>query len=299
MNQNSNSPVLVGLGEILWDQLPAGRQLGGAPANFAYHVRAMGGGSAIISAVGDDDPGREILHCLDRLGLNRTFVVTDSRHPTGTVSVRIDSQGVPTYTIRENTAWDFITFHPGMAALADTVDVVCFGSLCQRSPGSRGTIHRFLRATRPGCKRIFDINLRQSFYSRQLIEESLRISNILKLNDNELKVLAEMFGLVGNTSNQISQLLRIYPLELIALTRGPRGAVLYTRSASSECGGFPASVVDTVGAGDAYTAALALGLLAGASLDDINRRACCLAAFVCSQQGATPRIPAELAAKLF
>ncbi len=295
----ATEPTLIGIGKILWDQLPMGRKLGGAPANFAYHVQVLGSHATVISAVGKDEAGKDILKAMEQLGLNRKFVALDSQHPTGIVTVSIDNQGIPAYSIRENTAWDFISFHPEMESLAHTADVVCFGSLCQRSPESRRTIQSVLGATRKHCKRIFDINLRQSYYSQSVIEESLQLSNVLKINDDELNILTKMLDLRESTSNQITQLFRMFPLELIALTRGEHGAVVYTPSAISECSGFPVVVVDTVGAGDAYTAALALGLLAGDSLDDINRRACCLAAFVCSRQGATPELPTELASKLF
>ncbi len=295
---NAAKPTLIGIGEILWDLLPTGRKLGGAPANFAYHVKVLGANAAVISAVGEDEAGRDILQALNRLGVNSTFIVRDHRHPTGVVTVDIDPQGVPAYCIRENAAWDFISFHPEMMTLAQRADAVCFGSLCQRSGESRSTILKVLGATRKQCRRIFDINLRQAYYSPSVIEQSLQLSNVLKLNDEELNVLAEMFGLGGSTAIRISQLFRMYPLELIALTRGRHGAVLYTPSAISECGGFPVSVVDTVGAGDAFTAALALGILSGASLDTINHRACRLAAFVCSQPGATPEIPAWLASNI-
>ncbi len=299
MYKHKNSePTLIGIGEILWDQLPTGRKLGGAPANFAYHVQALGSHATVVSAVGNDEAGNDILKAMEDIGINRKFVALDSQHPTGIVTVGIDSQGGPTYSIRENAAWDFIPFHPEMETLAGTAEVVCFGSLCQRSSESRTTIQKFLGATRKGCKRIFDINLRQSYYSRSVLKESLQLANILKINNDELHILAKMLDLRGIASSQITQLFRMFPLELIALTRGEQGAVVYTPSAISECGGFPVAVVDTVGAGDAYTAALALGLLAGASLDDINRRACFLAAFVCSQQGATPKLPTELASKL-
>jgi fructokinase len=294
MRPPANRPIVVGLGEILWDLLPHGRQLGGAPANFAYHAHALGAESAVVSAVGDDEPGREILRRLDALALNREFVAVDPRHPTGAVSVQLDGQGVPAYRIHENVAWDFIPFPPGLEKLAATADVIGFGSLAQRAPVSRGTIRRFLAAAQPRCRRIFDLNLRQSFYDRAGIESSLRGSNVLKLNTEELPVLAGMFGLRGTTAAQLRQLLDRFSLELIALTRGPQGAILQTPQQQASCTGFSVQIADTVGAGDAFTAALAIGLWTGASLDAINQHACRLAAFVCSQPGATPALPPEL-----
>ncbi len=291
-------PVMVGLGEILWDLLPTGKALGGAPANFVYHAHALGAVASVVSAVGRDNLGQEILQRLDHLGVNRNFVAEDSLHPTGTVSVQVDKRGIPEYIIHEDAAWDFIPYEPGLDSLAATADAVCFGSLGQRSAVSRTTIQRFLAATRPECKRVLDINLRQHFYTRDIIIQSLELSNILKLNEDELPVLAAMFALHGQVEDQLSQLLRRYHLEVIALTRGSRGAMLQTPHETVDCPGFSVVIADTVGAGDAFTAAMTIGLLARRPLMEVNRQACQVAAFVCSQPGATPKIPAELAAKI-
>ena len=293
----SKEMVIVGLGEILWDILPTGKALGGAPANFAYHAHALGAVAWVVSAVGSDRSGHEILERLNLMGIHPDFVGEDSHHPTGSVSVQVDGQGIPSYIIHENVAWDHISYEPGMDSLAATADAVCFGSLGQRSPVSRTTIQRFLAATGPSCKRILDINLRQHFYTREIIGQSLELSNILKLNEDELPVLAEMCSLHGNVQDQLSQLLRQYRLELIALTRGGRGAILQTPYETADCPGFPAVAADTVGAGDAFTAAMAIGLLSKRPLMRINRQACQVAAFVCSQHGATPTIPANLVAE--
>ncbi len=298
MTTPAKPPVIVGVGEILWDLLPAGKALGGAPANFAYHAHALGSAASVVSAVGQDRAGDEILQRLSSMGIHREFVAEDSRHPTGSVSVQIDSRGIPNYIIHEDVAWDFIPFEPGMNSLASTADAVCFGSLGQRSVVSRTTIQRFLAATRPECKRVLDINLRQHFYTRDIIIQSLELSNILKLNEDELPVMATMFALHGQVEDQLSQLLRQYHLEVIALTRGSRGAMLQTPHETVDCPGFSVVVADTVGAGDAFTAAMTIGLLARRPLMEVNRQACQVAAFVCTQPGATPTIPAELAAKI-
>ena len=284
-------PLIVGLGEILWDLLPSGKQLGGAPANFAYHAQALGGESLVVSAVGKDELGREILGRLDALALNAMHVAVDGCHPTGTVTVALDRAGTPAYTIHEHVAWDFIPQAPQLLALAAETDAVCFGSLAQRSPVSRATIHAFLRATPAAALRIFDINLRQSFYSREVIDASLRLSNVLKLNHEELPRAAQLLAIAGDEMDVLRELSARYGLRLVALTRGARGSILYTQEGVSGHAGFPAEVVDTVGAGDAFAAALALGLLRGHDLERINADANRVAAYVCSQPGATPLLP--------
>jgi fructokinase len=290
------TPLLIGLGEILWDMLPGGKQLGGAPANFAYQANALGGRGVPVSRVGDDELGREILGRLERLGLERNFISVDPQHPTGTVDVRLDTQGVPQYLIHENVAWDCLENLPGSLELAPLADVVCFGSLAQRSAASRAAITDFLRAARSGCLRIFDINLRQKYFSREVIDDSLRISEVLKLNDGELPTLAEVLKLPVTESDAIAALMSRYSLRLVALTRGGAGSTLIAADgAVSTHYGFPVDVADTVGAGDAFTAALALGLIAGWSLHQINDHANQVASFVCSQAGAMPVMPLGLA----
>ena len=290
-------PVIVGLGEILWDMLPGGRQLGGAPANFAYHSAALGAAGVVVSRVGDDALGREILTRLDALGLGHRFVSVDPLHPTGTVNVRLEARGVPAYVIHTDVAWDFL---PGPAddtallELAGRADAVCFGTLGQRSAVSHEAIRAFLHDARPEALRVFDINLRQSYFSRGLVDDMLSISDVLKLNDEELPVVADLLGLRSAGPAVIPHLFRAYPLKVIALTRGGGGSVLYSAAGASEHPGFPAEVVDTVGAGDAFTAALVLGLLKGHPPDEINAAANRLAAYVCSQPGATPPIPVGL-----
>lgn len=287
-------PIIVGIGEVLWDMLPGGRQLGGAPANFAYHAHALGAVGVVVSRVGDDEPGRDVLRRLEALGLDVAHVTTDPHHPTGRVDVRLDARGVPDYLIHEGVAWDFLRATPALLDLAARADSVCFGTLAQRSPVSRDAIRAFLRTARPQCLRVFDVNLRQSYFDRATVHDLLSESNVLKLNDAELPVLARLLGTGGEGDGAIEALLLKYDLRLVALTRGPYGSALYTPTRTSDHPGITADkVADTVGAGDAFTAALVLGLLKGHDLDHINAFANRLASYVCSQPGATPPIPPD------
>jgi fructokinase len=287
-------PLVVGIGELLWDLLPDGKQMGGAPANFAYHARALGAASMIVSAVGDDRSGREILEELDRRGLDRSGIAIAKDAPTGTVTVDLDAGGIPRYTIHEGVAWDAIPWSAGLADLAARTDAVCFGTLAQRSPVSRSTIGAFLEATRPDCLRVLDLNLRQSYFSRDIVRGLLERSTVLKLNDDELRTVAEMFSLPGPESQALAGLLETFPLALIALTKGRTGSRLYGRGVDHSTPGYPVETADTVGAGDAFTAALVAGLLKNKSWDEIGERANRIAAFVCSRKGAWPDLPAEL-----
>ncbi|MHC4645635.1 MAG: carbohydrate kinase family protein [Planctomycetota bacterium] len=295
MTKERRQYVCVGLGEILWDMLPAGKQLGGAPANFAYHAQALGAQGVVVSCVGDDELGQEIITLLDELGLDRSYLAADRHHPTGTVTVQLDENGKPDYTIHENVAWDFIPWEPRLAELAALNDAVCFGSLCQRSQVSHSAVRDFLDATRPECIRLFDINLRQSYFNKGTVRTMLELSNVLKLNDEELPVVAKLLDLAGSQDELFAQLTENYGLRMIAVTRGAHGSRLYAQGRSSEHRGFPAHVADTVGAGDSFAAAIALGLLHGRTLDEINEFANRLASFVCCESGATPRLPLELA----
>jgi len=294
--QQGRKPVAVGLGEVLWDMLPGKKQFGGAPANFAYHAKTLGADAYVVSCVGDDPLGREILDRLDSLELNRDCVAVDREHPTGTVSVKLDAGGKPTYTIHEGVAWDCMAVMPGLVELAGRAEAVCFGSLAQRSAESRATIRCFLAATTADCLRIFDINLRQHYYDAETVDASLEAANVLKLNDEELPVLAELLwcGSMQNEERVMNALLERYELRLIALTKGPAGSLLLAPGQSSTHGGFATAVADTVGAGDAFTAVLAMGLIDGVDLESVNERANRIAAYVCSRPGATPDMPDEL-----
>jgi len=287
-------PVCVGLGEILWDLLPGGRVLGGAPANFAYHAHALGARGVVVSAVGTDDLGREILARLESSGLEAGHIALDTTHPTGTVSVELERGGVPRFTIHEHVAWDYQAFTPAHATLAGRAAAVCFGTLAQRHPSTASTIRKFLDATGPGALRILDINLRQHYYSRDVILESLQRATILKLNDQELPVVCDLLGLPRTEERALQELLSRFDLAMIALTRGAEGSLLLTPSGSSRQRPAPVPVTDSVGAGDAFTAAVALGLLRHRPLEEIHRHASAVASYVCTQPGATPPVPAAL-----
>lgn len=285
---------IVGIGEVLWDLLPTGSEMGGAPANFAYHAHALGAQAGIITRVGNDPYGRGIIRRLGDMGLPVNGVQVDKSAPTGTVTVTLSRNGVPEYTIQEGVAWDCIVATPEALELVREADAICFGSLAQRSPASRQSIQRLLTAASAKACRIFDINLRQSFYDREIIEYSLSISNVLKLNEVELPILARMFAEEGTAHQQIELLTRRFGLQLVALTRGPKGSLLYRDGVWSDQPACFSEVMDTVGAGDSFTAALCLGLLNGLELDEINLAASKVAAYVCGCSGATPELPAEL-----
>jgi fructokinase len=281
----------VGIGEVLWDLLPSGSQLGGAPANFAYHTHALGASARVITRVGDDDFGRAIRQRFEEQGIADGTVQTDSMVPTGTVTVSLAGNGIPNYVIHEDVAWDEIQITPMALNAVEEADAICFGSLAQRREPSRATIQKLVAAASPNALRVFDINLRQKYFSGEIIEQSLRLANVLKLNDSELPILAKIFSLTGSIREQISQLAMKFDLQLIALTRGPAGSLLFQDGRWSDCPSVPIEVVDTVGAGDAFAAILVLGLLHKMELDDINALADEVARYVCSCTGATPELP--------
>lgn len=285
---------IVSLGEVLWDLLPDGAKLGGAPANFAVHARALGAEATLISRVGDDPLGRQIIDRLTALGLPANGIGVDSSAPTGTVSVEL-SDGQPRYTIHENAAWDRIAPTSEALAAARECDAICFGTLGQRSEISRATIRELVGAAPADSLRICDINLRPPFVDRAIIEASLELATALKLNDAELPQFAEMFALKATEPlAQLRELAARFHLDTIACTRGGSGSVILHRGEISEHPGVKADVRDTVGAGDSFTAALVLGLLHREPLGAINAFANEVAAFVCSHDGATPALPANL-----
>lgn len=284
---------VVAIGEILWDLLPTGPVFGGAPANFASHAGALGAQAVVISRVGDDELGRKIREQLRNRGLSDGRIQTDPLRPTSTVSVRLEN-GQPHYTIHENVAWDHLEDTASVLDLAQNASAICFGSLAQRSPVSRQAIQRVVAASDPTALRVFDINLRQYFYDRPTIEASLRLANVLKLNDAELPILADLFSLTGNDGEVIAQFAEQFSLKAVVLTRGAHGSLLAVDGELSTHSGLSAQVNDTVGAGDAFTAAFTIGLLRGWPLDKINEHANQIAAYVCSQSGATPALPPHL-----
>jgi len=290
----SSAYSIIGLGEILWDLLPAGPQLGGAPANFACHAHSLGARAAIVSCVGTDRFGSEARRLLGERGLDISCVNTTDEAPTGTVKVELDAGGVPTFEIIQNVAWDRMHWSEALGRLSGTADVVCFGSLGQRSQLSRETIQRFVRSTRPEAWRIFDINIRPPFCNAEVTHASLELANALKLNETEVPLIAEWCGLAGTPEAILTQLAERYALRAIALTLGPDGAWLWRDGIAERVPGVPTTVVDTVGAGDSFTAAWAIGLLWNEPLATIGQRACRVAAYVCSQSGGTPPLPREL-----
>ena len=289
--------IVVGLGEILWDVLPNGKQLGGAPANFAYHVSQFGLESCAVSAVGNDELGREILGALDARGMRYLIEKTD--YPTGTVDVTLDAQGIPCYNIRQGVAWDNMPFTPALEALAKDTAAVCFGSLAQRSELSRSNIRKFLEAMPQGdaSYRIFDINLRQNYYNRQIIDESLRLSNVLKINDEEVAIVADILGMKDMTiQNVCCRLLADYKLKMVILTCGTAGSYVFTPNEESFLPTPSVKVADTVGAGDSFTAAFVASLIKGKSIHRAHCTAVAVSAYVCTQNGAMPTLPDNLKA---
>lgn len=289
--------TVVGLGEVLWDMLPQGKQLGGAPTNFAYMCGLLGHHAVVASAIGTDALGEELPKRLNELKLDTSSIQVSREHPTGTVNVALDGDGQPKYEIEENVAWDFLVWTPGWQQIAARADVICFGTLAQRSAISRETIQAFLRATPPNAIRIFDVNLRQTFFSADVLAESLRLANVAKLNDTELPVVMSLLGLTSNDETSSAACLRsAFGLDLVCVTRGDRGSLLVRETEFDEHPGFSVRVPDLVGAGDAFTAALAHHLLHGSSLRVMDEAANRMGAWVASQPGGTPRADAEVLA---
>jgi fructokinase len=288
---------IVGLGEALWDVLPEGKKLGGAPANFAYHAGQFGLDTLAISAVGEDQLGDETLSALKEKGLK--YIMPRVPFPTGTVQVELDAQGVPAYEIREGVAWDNIPFTSEMEKVARSCKAVCWGSLAQRHEVSRNTIHRFLDATPPTCLKIFDINLRQTFYDEEVIRASLKRCNILKINDEELVTIGRLFGYPGlDMSNKCWLILGKYNLDMLVLTCGVNGSYVFKPGAMTFLETPKVDVADTVGAGDSFTASFCAAILKGLSVSDAHQLAVETSAYVCTCNGAMPRIPAELTGRL-
>ena len=291
----SAHPVIVGLGEVLWDVYPDAAHFGGAPANFACHAASLGAESLMVSAVGSDDFGDRALSALRERGVAGGHVSRDARHATGRVLVTLNTASQASYEFAADTAWDHLAWSDDLAVLAARCDAVCFGTLGQRSPVSRETIRRFIEATPRTALRVFDVNLRQRFYDAPTLQASLQMASALKLNDEELPIVAELCGIHATTPREmLIELMSRHDLRLAALTRGPRGSLLLAGSEENECPAPPTTVVDTVGAGDAFTATLVTGFLRGLPLATINRHANAVASFVCSQNGATSPLPEHL-----
>lgn len=281
--------IIIGLGEALWDVLPEGKKIGGAPANFAYHVGRFGYESVAVSAIGEDRLGDETLTALESKGLE--YVFPRVPYPTGTVQVTLDDNGIPTYDIRENVAWDNIPFTPEIENLARECRAVCWGSLAQRNVVSRQTISSFLDAMPDGGGRlkIFDVNLRQNFYTKEILSESIRRCNVLKINDEELVLIGRMFGYPGlDMRDKCWLILGKYNLDMLVLTCGVNGSYVFTPGFVSFQETPRVEVADTVGAGDSFTGSFCAAILSGMSVLDAHRLAVNVSAYVCTQNGAMP-----------
>ncbi len=286
--------TIVGIGEALWDILPEGKKMGGAPANFAYHVSQFGLQSCVVSAVGDDALGKQILDNFQEKGL-RNLIATVP-YPTGTVQVEIDQVGVPQYVIKENVAWDNIPFTAELEELARHTCAVCFGSLAQRNVVSRDTINRFLDAMPQADDNliIFDVNLRQGFFNKEILDDSMRRCNVLKINDEELITISRMLGYPGtDLQSKCWILLGRYNLKMLILTCGVNGSYIFTSGNMTFLATPQVEVADTVGAGDSFTAAFTSSILKGLPVAEAHRKAVEVSAFVCTQNGAMPILPAE------
>lgn len=284
--------MVIGIGEVLWDILPEGKKIGGAPANFAYHVSQLGLDGCLISSIGDDTLGDEIIGCLKKKKLN--YLIEVVPYPTGTVQVELDEDGVPTYNIKENVAWDNIQFSNGVEDMAKKTVAVCYGSLAQRGVVSCETINNFLDAMPDNDKnfKIFDINLRQNFYTKEVLETSLTKCNILKINDEELVAVSRLFGYSGiDLQDRCWILLAKYSLRMLILTCGVNGSYVFTLGHVSFVPTPKIEVADTVGAGDSFTAAFIAALLRGMSVPYAHKFAVEVSAYVCTQNGAMPSLP--------
>ena len=287
--------IFVGMGEALWDVLPEGKKIGGAPANFAYHVSQFGLPSCVVSAVGDDALGKEIVENFTSKGLNQ--LIAEVPYPTGTVQVEIDPAGVPQYEIKENVAWDNIPYTARLEQLAERTKAVCFGSLAQRNVVSRNTINHFLDAMprTDDSLVVFDVNLRQGFYNKEILCNSMKRCNILKINDEELVTVSRMFGYPGiDLQDKCWILLGKYNLKMLILTCGINGSYVFTPGNVSFQPTPKVEVADTVGAGDSFTAAFIASILKGKSVQEAHSRAVRTSAYVCTKKGAMPILPADL-----
>lgn len=291
-----NKPLVIGMGEALWDVLPEGRKIGGAPANFAFHAGQAGMDARVVSAVGRDALGDETLLTLQQKGLN-TDAVARVDFPTGVVQVTLSEGGIPQYDICEGVAWDNIPFTPALDELARNAQAVCWGSLAQRSEVSRNCIYRFLDAmpSEQGRLKVFDINLRQHFYSLDVIEASCQRANVLKINEEELVIVSELLRLgTPQVEQQCRLLMERFSLDMLVLTCGSNGSYIFTPVETSFRVTPLVQVADTVGAGDSFTATLVADLLKGASVGVAHEHAVQLAAYVCTQQGAMAEWPEAL-----
>ena len=294
---NTDKKYVVGLGEVLWDVLPEGKKLGGAPANFAYHAGQFGLDTMAVSALGEDKLADETIQQIEDKHL--PYALPRVPYPTGTVQVELDNEGIPTYNIKENVAWDNIPFTEDIRSIAENCRAVCWGSLAQRNIVSRTSIYKFLEATPDDCLKIFDINLRQNFYTKEVIQESVKRCNILKINDEELVLIGRLFGNPGlDIENKCWLILGKYDLDMLVLTCGVNGSYVFSAGNMSYQETPKVTVADTVGAGDSFTGTFCAAILKGKSVEEAHKLAVEVSAYVCTQNGAMPQVPSEFTEKL-
>lgn len=285
--------LVVGLGEVLWDMLPEGRKIGGAPVNFAYHAGQFGIDTMAVSAIGNDKLGEDTIAEMNGKHLNHIFPSVP--YPTGSVQVSLDEKGVPAYDIKENVAWDNIPFTNEIESVARSCRAVCFGSLAQRNAVSRNTIRKFIESTPSGCIRIFDINLRQNFYTSNVIRDSLELCNILKINDEEIMLVSRMFNYdSSNIENVCRTIMEDFSLEMVILTCGTKGSYIFTKGGVSFMPTPKVNVADTVGAGDSFTGSFCAAILRGLPVAEAHKKGVEVSAYVCTQNGAMPEIPESM-----
>ena len=290
----SDKPVIAGLGELLWDVVGEHETLGGAPINFVYHVAQLGASALAISAIGNDPRGKRAISSLTAHGVVTDHIAVIEGVPTGFVEASVDDDGVASYRFPDAVAWDRIRLEPATEALAPRLQALCFGSLAQRSEYSRKAIQGFLAGLPPSVLKIFDLNIRQNYYSTEIIADSLGHADVLKLNDEELELLSGIVELHGTIEQRLNSLVQRHELRLAVLTRGDKGSLLVSPETIADHPGVSAAISDTIGAGDSFTAVIAMGLLKGYPLETINEHANRVASFVCSCTGAMVPLPAEL-----
>jgi fructokinase len=291
MNNPIKKYTIIGMGEVLWDLLPDGKILGGAPVNFAYHAMQLGAVGVAVSSVGNDELGREIMESVNSKGVENCIAVNN--YPTGTVGVTL-KDGKPDYTIYENVAWDFIELTPEAIKIIQQADAICFGTLAQRSVDSHNAIRKALKLVPENCLKVYDINLRQKYYSKELIHESLSVANVFKINDDEIEIFKQLFGLEGSETEVCQKIKETHSLEYLALTKGENGSYLFHENEVSFVPTPKVVVQDTIGAGDSFTSAMVMGILNKKPLNEIHAKAVEISAFVCTQKGATPILPDKM-----
>lgn len=293
------SKKVLGLGELLWDVFEDSRKPGGAPANVAFQLNQLGLAGIIASRVGADPLGEEITRFLSGMGLSTDFIQTDAGHPTGTVTVQLDATGTPSYTIHENVAWDFLELTPELEALLPTLSAVCFGTLAQRGKTTRETIQKILDRVPDDCLKVYDVNLRQDFFSRELLETSLQKSNVAKMNDGEMEVLKPVFGLPQDLApvDFALNLCEKYGLAEVCITRAEKGCLLVRNDGqTADVPGKIVQVADTVGSGDSFSAALIYTMLRGSDIQTQAEFANEVGTLVATRSGGMPPLQEELAA---